>query len=315
MTRTLFFAAIVCAPLSLCAADRTLSFENHPGAIYFSADSKTVIAGSWSGSVRTWAVESGKPVNDKTGSEGTVLLSPSLYAVFDEGNHTVAIWDLAAGRRVQLLKGVDPSRIALSHDGKQLAISFGRAQTVEIWNLATDERSQVLQDGVGGAAGLVFSPSDEYLVSSNYDNDILMWNTKTGELLGKVSDPTGTMFGAQFSPDGKQLIVAGLDETIYIRDAKTLAIVRELKGQGEAIFRLAISPDGRTLVTTGVDPVNSRNPAKVTIWDLTSGKVERVLQAPHAEYALAFSPDGKWLALVLKDREITLLDLAAAVAK
>jgi hypothetical protein len=56
MRQALFFAALVCVPLSLCAADRTLSYEGRPSAIYFSPDSKTVSAGSWSGGIRAWDV-------------------------------------------------------------------------------------------------------------------------------------------------------------------------------------------------------------------------------------------------------------------
>ena len=315
MRQALFFAALVCAPLGLCAADRTLTYEGHPSAIYFSPDSKTVVAGSWSGGIRAWDVDSGNLVKDKTGLKGTFLLSPSLYAVIDEDNRTVAIWNLVGQSRVRLFKGVDPSTLAVSHDAKLLAISSGEAQTVEIWNLATGKQNQLVQDGAGGAARLVFSPNDQALVSANYDNDIRMWNTETGQLFARVGDPTGTMFGAEFTPDGKQLIVAGLDETVYIRDTKTLAVIRKLKGQGQSITRLAISPDGRTLVTSGRDPVDARNPAKVVIWDLPSGEIERVLQAAHPAFALAFSPDGKWLALTLKDNQITLLDFGAPGAK
>jgi WD40 repeat protein len=315
MRQILFFAALLCAPLGLCAADRTLPYDGRPIAIYFSPDGKTVVAGSWPGGIRAWDVDSGNTVKDKTGLTGTFLLSSSLYAVIDEDNHTVAIWNLAAESRVQLFKGVDPSNLAVSHDGKQLAISSEEAQAVEIWNLATGDRNHLLQDGAGAAARLVFSANDRALVSTNDDNDIRLWNTKTGELIAKVGDPTGAMFGAEFTPDGKQLIVAGLDETVYIRDAKTLAVIRRLKGQGEAIAGLAISPDGRTLVTAGADPTDSRNPAKVVIWDLPSGQIKRVLQAGHRARALAFSPDGKWLALTLKDKQITLLDLGASVAK
>jgi Tol biopolymer transport system component len=53
----------------------------------------------------------------------------------------------------------------------------------------------------------------------------------------------------------------------------------------------------------------------MVIWDLPSGKIERVLQAAHPAFALAFSPDGRWLALTLKENQITLLDFGAPVAK
>jgi WD40 repeat protein len=311
MRQALFLAALVCVPLSLCAADRTLSYDGRPSAIYFSPDSKTMSAGSWSGGIRAWDVGSGSTKIDKTNLRGTYLLSASLYAVIDDEHHTVAIWNLAADSRIQLFKEVVPSMLAVSHDAKQLAISSEESETLEIWNLATGKRTQLLQDGVGGAARLAYSPNDRALVSTNYDNDIRLWNTDTGELIAKVGEATGTMFGAEFTPDGRQLIVAGLDETVYIRDAKTLATVRQIKGQGAIIAGLAISPDGRTLVTASRDPVDARNPAKVLIWDLPAGKIERVLQAAHPAFALAFSPNGKWLALALKDKQISLLSSAA----
>jgi hypothetical protein len=50
-----------------------------------------------------------------------------------------------------LFKEVDPSMLAVSHDAKQLAISSEEAETVEIWNLATGKRTELLQDGAGGA--------------------------------------------------------------------------------------------------------------------------------------------------------------------
>ena len=150
-------------------------------AVYFSPDSKTVSAGSWSGGIRAWDVESGSPMKNKTGLRGTFLLSASLYAVIDEEHHTVAIWNLVTESRLQLFEEVDPSMLAVSHDAKQLAISSEEAETIAIWNLATGKRTQLLQDGAGGAARLAYSPNDHALLSTNYDNDIRLWNTKTGE--------------------------------------------------------------------------------------------------------------------------------------
>jgi Tol biopolymer transport system component len=48
-------------------------------------------------------------------------------------------------------------------------------------------------------------------------------------------------------------------------------------------------------------------------WDLPAGKIERVLQAAYPAFARAFSPDGKWLALALKDKQISLLSSVGQV--
>jgi WD40 repeat protein len=315
LARALVIAALAFAALDLRAADRILSYEGRPGAIYFSSDSKTMLASRDSGGIRVWDVESGNLIADKSGLKGAFLLSPSLYAVIDDDKHTIAIWSLVRNSKIRTFRGTNPSNLAVSHDTSLLAISFEEAQSVEIWSLATGKRTQLLADGAGGAANLVFSPNDQTLVSANNDNDIRMWNSGSGQLVARTDDPTGPMFGGDFTSDGKLLIVGGLDETVYVRDANTLAVVRQLKGQGEVIAQAVTSPDVRTLVTSGRDATDSRKPAKVLVWDLPSGKIKRVFQAAHPAFAMAFSPDGRWLALSLKDQQISILDLQSPAAK
>ena len=149
-------------------------------------------------------------------------------------------------------------------------------------------------------------PDGELLVSANYDNDVRVWKTSSGELVKKVEDLTGAMFAGEFTPDGKQLVLAGLDETVYIWDAKTFQAARALKGHGETISALAISPDGKMMVTGGFDVVTTRNPVKVALWDLSSGKIVKTMRAPHRVVSLAFSPDGKWIAMTSGEKEINL---------
>src|SRR5258708_39044913 len=104
--------------------------------------------------------------------------------------------------------------------------------------------------------------------------------------------------------------MGGLDEKVYILDAKTFALKRTLKGHGEKIRALAISPDGRTLVTGGFDVITVNNPVKLVFWDLAAGTVTRSVRSPRAGTRLAFSPDGKWLAMASSGgQESSLLSL------
>jgi len=307
--RPSLLAAVAMAAVNLSAADRTLSSDAVPGSVYFWADGKTVSASCRDNHVRTWDITSGKLLKDKTVPARTSLIAPDLYAEHDVKNNTVRVWDLSADRQMQLINGAPSRRTAVSADRKQLATASPEERSVRVWNIATGEQRQVLADGIGGASELVFSPDGETLVSANYDNDIRVWKTKSGEMVKKVEDLTGAMFAAEFTPDGKQLIMAGLDETVYIWDAKTFALNRKLAGHGETISALAISPDGRTLVTGGFDVVKSANPVKVAFWDLASGKITRVVRAPHQVASLAFSPDGKWVAMASGAKEIGLWEI------
>ena len=306
MKRTLLFLAIA---LTVSGADRSLASESAPISIHFSKDGKSVTSNCRDGHVRTWDLASGKLVSDKKFGPRLVMLSDDLMLDANGEPKSMKIWDLTADRQMQLLNGAPTSAITLSRDRRFVATSNPKERTVRVWDLATGKEKHSLPDGLGGAAGLTFSPDGETVVSANYDNDIRVWKTQSGELVKKVEDMTGAMFASAFTPDGKQLIMAGLDETAYIWDAKTFALNRKLKGHGETIASLAISPDGRTLVTGGFDVITLKNPVKLSVWDLAAGKIVKTIAAPHRVTRVAFSPDGKWVAFVTGDKEISLVQV------
>ncbi len=309
MTRTLLLVALA---LNLSGADRSLSSESAPTSIFFSKDGKSITSRCADGHIRTWDLASGKLISDKKFGLRTTLLSADLTVDANEETKSMKIWDLSADRQLQLINGAPTSTLSLSNDRRFVATSKPEERTVRIWDLASGKEKHSLPDGIGGSAGLTFSPDGETVVSANYDNDIRVWKTQSGELVRKVEDMTGAMFASAFSPDGKQLIMAGLDETVYVWDARTFALNRKLKGHGETIASLAISPDGRTMVTGGFDVVTLKNPVKLSVWDLAAGKITRTIDAPHRVARVAFSPDGKWVAFLTGDKEISLVNVAAA---
>ena len=300
------------AALSLAAADRTLTADSAPTDVYFSANGKSIRSHSRDNHIRTWDVASGKLIADKTVPANAALLATDLSIERDAAANTVRVWDLTEERQLQMINGAPMGRTVVSRDHNLIATASADDRSVRIWNLATGEQRHVLADGIGGAAELLFSPDGETIVSANYDNDIRVWKTRSGELVRKMEDMSGAMFAGEFTPDGKQLILAGLDETVYIRDAKTFALNRKLQGHGETIAALAISPDGRTLVTGGFDVISTQRPVKVVFWDLATGKITRTVRSPHRVVALAFSPDGQWVALTSGEKEISLWKVGGA---
>ncbi len=74
-------------------------------------------------------------------------------------------------------------------------------------------------------------------------------------------------------------------------------------GHASTVRALAFSKDGRTLYSGGDDKV-------VRVWDWVKGTTQRVIRVPAGEdhfgriYALALSPDEKWLAVAADNRPI-----------
>jgi WD40 repeat protein len=289
-------------------ADRVLKTDAVPTTLFFSADGKTLSARCQDNSQRSWDLATGKQTRLRKIPARTRLIAADTVAEAADGNK-VRLWDLSAERQMELREQALMDRAALSADGKWLATSSAKERSVRLWNPATGEQRRTMPDGIGGVAQLTFSPDGGLVVSSNYDNDVRVWRTGSGELVKKIEDLTGAMFAVEFSPNGKQILMAGLDETVYIWDAQSFRLLKKLKGQGETISAMAISPDGKTLVTGGFDVLAEANPVKVVFWDLTSGKIVRTVPGPHRITSLAFSPDGKWVAMSAKEKEISLWKL------
>jgi len=228
-------------------------------------------------------------------------------------------------RLLATLEGSRPtpfsSNIALSPDGKFLASNTDGM--VKLWDV---ERRQVLTTLRGNVVqGLTFSPDGKTLATASAA--VQLWDVAKGtELATLKTDPAKFGFVA-FSPDGKTLAAAGESGkndrkgVVTLWDVDTHKQKLDLTGYSGSIFCVTFSRD-RKLVAAGGGHFASNGQAgagEVTIWDATTGKEKATLKAGEGEgegdafielvMSLAFSPDGKTLALAGIYGNVVLWDL------
>jgi len=119
-----------------------------------------------------------------------------------------------------------------------------------------------------------------------------------------------------FSPDGRRLASAG-DNCVKITDLETGKELLKLKNsRGMSYFSVAFSSDGRTLAgaQSMLKERTSRRTGdtvittliyfgEVLVWDAQTGAIKiRLNDDDGPAWALAFSPDGKWLAVATGPR-------------
>jgi WD40 repeat protein len=116
------------------------------------------------------------------------------------------------------------------------------------------------------------------------------------------SVPAGTNFDvAVFSPDNKYVATDSPDNSVALWDLSSKQQVHKLQGPGKPIVWLAFAPDQQSLACTFVG-------GTFKVWDLASGKQKFEGHSQLETPGIAFSSDGKQLAVGMRETVTEILD-------
>lgn len=235
-----------------------------------------------------------------------VLFPPDGKTLISAGGYgTVRVWEKVTGKLLREFKGNKPflSSIALSPDGKILAVGGANNPVIRLWDFESATELRQCEGHSKLVSSLSFSPDGKTLVSASWDSTIRMWDVATCKELLKFEGHTGQVNSVAFSTDGKTLVSGGHDKTTRIWDATTAKELRSLsQAAGGGVLSIAVSPDGKAIASTG-------DAVAIQLWDPATGKVIRKLSPiPSGVKSVVFSPDGKTLASGSYDGTVQLWD-------
>jgi WD40 repeat protein len=304
-------------------------------ALAFSPDGQRLVSGSDDKTVKLWEAISGKNVATFKGHEGSVkaaAFAPDGQRLASAGaDRTIKVWNPSKETEpLHTLKGHEGAVQALAFSADGSLASASDDETVRLWDIVQGKGSRLLTGQGAPVGALAFSPSGRTLVSGGSNAMVVVWDPVKGQPRQSLYGHGNAITALAFHPQGGQLLSGSFDGTVRWQGADSTFLLRTLPsnsgGNRFAVFspsgeRLAsggeggvtlwsrslapaqypsaardgnysdaaFSPDGRTLALANFNYVQ--------LCDALSGQIDRYLYTEKGARLLAYSPDGKYLAV------------------
>ncbi|KAL8187564.1 UNVERIFIED_CONTAM: hypothetical protein K2H54_051163 [Gekko kuhli] len=286
-------------------------FDAHDGevnAVQFSPGSRLLATGGLDRRVKLWEVFGdkcefkGSLSGSNAGITSIEFDSAGSYLLASSNDFASRIWTVDDNRLRHTLTG---------HSGKVLSAKFlldnarivsgSHDRTLKLWDL----RSKVcIKTIFAGSSCNDLVCTEQCVMSGHFDKKIRFWDIRTEstvlemELLGRIT-------ALDLNPERTELLSCSRDDLLKIIDLRVNAVKQTFGAQGFKCgsdwTRVVFSPDGNYVVAGSAD-------GSLYIWNVLSGKVEKVLSKHHSNSinAVAWSPSGVHVVSVDKGNKAVL---------
>ncbi len=202
--------------------------------------------------------------------------------------------------------------VVFSPDGNRIATG-GEDYRVRIWDVETGKQLASWEHD-SGLDGITWSHNGSIIATGSEAGDAWLWNGDNYVMIGKIKTGS-TINSLQFTKDDGFLAVGGniqtqnpeTKQTNYngfasLIDVSEKKVVRDYKGMLGSVKSVRISPDEKFIATGGFD-----NTAR--IFDFATGELVKTFERPLMVEAVAFAPDGQYLAIGGHELQLTLIRL------
>lgn len=280
-----------------------------------SGSHQRIVSGSYDGTVRTWALQTGSQELVYSGHTGAVFalaVSKSGFVVSGGIDRTIQVWDIDSGAPIKTLLGHNSSVLSLkllepqySFCGEPTVLSGGQDGTVIVWSLSSGsvirslvpEAEEARDRAPAMSTVAVSCGPDPIVVAGSSVGLIFMWSLRSGAYLGRFEGHFGAVLCVAVSSSVKRPLVVScsVDWTVRVWDLRAATHVMTLEGHSGAVGSVTIcggADEGDSTAMqalpsgcTGVRGTNSVHlivsggrDSTVRVWDLFTGELYITLE-------------------------------------
>ncbi len=304
--------------------ERSFNLPDYPAALAWSRDGRSLLtigAPYHSDSrqefpIRIWDAATGRELQRHSYDSVSVAGAPLGYepqrlatAPFDAA---LLLWEFASGER---LTQPLPSRgslglLALSATGRLAYVE--KNVGIHISDIAN--QIDILFFPLSGKSHiehLSFSPNSSYL-SFITDGSARVFEIETGNELISSYNPEYSAINISWAPNSESLSIALNGGKVDLLNISSEQIYFQIE-DSENIDIPTFSPDGQLLAIATMPDQYSRDYG-IRLWDIAAGQERgRWYRHSNTVSAMAFSPDGKFLATAARDQTLCLMDVASGI--
>lgn len=234
---------------------------------------RLLAAGESKGVVEVWDLEKSERILSLKAS-GEIRLSPdgNRIAIFNEGNHSIDIFDVKTGNPVTTLKEFPGGEFTFSPDNSLLAAGL-RTGNVRLWDVNTGTAVSVLTEATSSVMAVAFSPNREMLAASGSNGVVWIWDTRSGVLVRTIQgfksrneeNPIGVSASAlAFSPNSRTLALGSTEGLVRLVDVASGDLVHNFDSQINPIRQVVFHPTGASILSFDQD-------AALKVWETSTG--------------------------------------------
>jgi WD40 repeat protein/serine/threonine protein kinase len=197
----------------------------------------------------------------------SVCFSPDGRRVLGSDDHTLGLWEVQSGKRLQTIEGHNGavSSVSFSPDGHHVLSGSGD-RTVKLWDSISGCCLRTFEGHTAAITSVAFSPDGCFALSGSgeyqgKENTLRLWEVFTGKCLHTFAGHTGTVQSVVFSPDGRYALSGSDDKTLKLWNLSTGSCLHTFEGHRGYVSSVAFSSDGHYALSGSGDKT-------VRLWEL-----------------------------------------------